>query len=220
MCGIAGTFGFSDLDTTKRMCKKIRYRGPDEIGFYSDNEVSLGNVRLKIIDLETGKQPMANEDGTVIVVFNGEIYNFRELREGLEKKHRFKSNSDTEVIVHLYEEMGSKFVEKLDGPFAIALWDSDRKIMLLARDRLGIKPLYYFGNGDELVFASEIKNAHDLQICTGGTYSYQRRKQTAPRLHTGLWKETKKLLETGSKINSDERSRDNAENRRRLEKVD
>ncbi len=158
MCGIAGTFGFSDIGLTKSMCNKMRYRGPDETGFYSDDKICLGNVRLKIIDLETGKQPMSNEDGSIVVVFNGEIYNFKELRKGLEKNHTFKTKSDTEVIVHLYENLGPSFVKKLDGPFAIALWDSNQKKLILARDRLGIKPLYYFQDGDRLVFASEIKS--------------------------------------------------------------
>src|SRR5439155_16522485 len=134
------------------------HRGPDDEGFYLGASAGLGMRRLSIIDLQTGHQPVRNEDGSVWVVFNGEIYNFRELRRDLEHRgHRFYTGTDTETIVHLYEEHGLRCVEKLRGMFAFALWDEGRRRLLLARDRLGIKPLYYAEVGGRLVFASELK---------------------------------------------------------------
>ncbi|MBI3248594.1 MAG: asparagine synthase (glutamine-hydrolyzing) [Deltaproteobacteria bacterium] len=163
MCGIAGKLHF---DTTRSvspqlirdMCATIVHRGPDDEGIYTDGPVGLGMRRLSIIDLAGGQQPIANEDQTVWVVFNGEIYNYRELRPGLEAKgHRFATNADTEVIVHLYEEFGEHFAEHLRGMFAIALWDKARETLVLARDRLGKKPLYYAEHEGRLVFGSELK---------------------------------------------------------------
>ena len=128
MCGIAGVYGLGDKELVKRMCNKLVHRGPDEKGYYIDKNISLGMQRLSIIDLESGKQPIFNEDGSIIVIFNGEIYNFYDLRGELERKgHSFYTKSDTEVIVHAYEEYNIDFVHKLDGMFAIALWDSDKK---------------------------------------------------------------------------------------------
>ncbi len=136
----------------------LRHRGPDGSGSYLGPGVGLAMRRLSIIDLETGEQPIANEDGSVWVVFNGEIYNFRELREQLERKgHVFQTATDTEVIVHAYEEYGDGCVEHFNGMFAFALWDESRRRLLLARDRLGIKPLYYYLSANELVFGSELK---------------------------------------------------------------
>ena len=137
----------------------MAYRGPDDSGFFIDNNVGLANQRLSIIDLKTGHQPVHNEDESIWVTFNGEIYNFKELKVILEKKgHRFYSNSDTEVIVHAYEEYGNNCVNHFNGMFAFAIWDSNKKKLLLARDRLGIKPLYYALYNEKLIFASEIKS--------------------------------------------------------------
>ncbi|MEO0248352.1 MAG: asparagine synthase (glutamine-hydrolyzing), partial [candidate division WOR-3 bacterium] len=141
-----------------RMMDLLDHRGPDGGGAYCSGNVGLGHRRLSIIDLSTGHQPMCNEDRTVWVVYNGEIYNFRELRAALEAKgHRFQSQSDTEVIIHSYEEWGADSVERLRGMFAFALWDERRGMLCLARDRVGVKPLYYINTGSSLVFASEMK---------------------------------------------------------------
>lgn len=163
MCGICGKLNFDpeepvSKELLSKMMDLIHHRGPDGGGQYRSGPVGLGHRRLGIIDLSTGDQPMCNEDGTVWVVYNGEIYNFRELRADLESRgHKFKSESDTEVIVHLYEEYGVDSVEKLQGMFAYAIWDERKKTLLLARDRVGIKPLYYTNTGKALLFASEIK---------------------------------------------------------------
>jgi asparagine synthase (glutamine-hydrolysing) len=140
------------------MCRTITHRGPDDEGVYANRHVGLGMRRLSIIDLSGGHQPIYNEDKTIWVVFNGEIYNFAELRKGLEKQgHKFYTNTDTEVIVHLYEEMGADCVTRLRGMFAIALYDVKRNVLLLARDRLGKKPLFYAQRAGRLFFGSEIK---------------------------------------------------------------
>ena len=159
MCGICGFANYKNEPLLKAMAARLEHRGPDEEGFFTEGDkVGLGMRRLKIIDLATGSQPIANEDGSINVVFNGEIYNFKELRAELEGKgHRFRTNSDTEVLVHLYEEYGADFPARLRGMFAFALWDSRKAALLLARDQFGIKPLFYALAGDKLFFASEIK---------------------------------------------------------------
>ncbi len=162
MCGIAGIFNFEGIPVERRrlelMADSIRHRGPDDDGFHIDGAAGLAMRRLSIIDLETGAQPIFNEDRSVCVVFNGEIYNYRELRGDLESRgHSFRTESDTEVIAHLYEEYGEDLAGRLNGMFAIALWDSARKKLMLFRDRLGIKPLYYAEYGGELLFGSEMK---------------------------------------------------------------
>jgi asparagine synthase (glutamine-hydrolysing) len=163
MCGIAGivspTAGDQiDAGAIHRMCQAILHRGPDDEGVYARGPVGLGMRRLSIIDLAGGRQPIHNEDQTVWVVFNGEIYNFPELRRELEGRgHRFYTHSDTEVIVHLYEELGADCVKKLRGMFAIALYDTKKDALLLARDRLGKKPLHYALHQGRLLFGSEIK---------------------------------------------------------------
>ena len=165
MCGIAGIYGVSDKPLLKRMCDVIEHRGPDDSGYYVDDAVSIGMRRLSIIDLAGGKQPIFNEDGSIVVVFNGEIYNFRELRYDLEQKgHRFTTDSDTEVIVHAYEEYGHDCLDRFNGMFAIALWDMNRRELFLARDRVGIKPLYYAVIDGVLVFGSEIKSILQYEI--------------------------------------------------------
>lgn len=157
MCGICG-FTDNNKELLQDMCNIIAYRGPDGEGYYVDNNVSLGHKRLSIIDIGSGKQPMYNEDGNIILVYNGEIYNYRELRDELKKGgHIFHTDSDSEVIVHLYEKHGTDCVSYLNGMFAFAIWDKTKQQLFLARDRLGIKPLYYYHNGEILVFASEIK---------------------------------------------------------------
>lgn len=162
MCGICGIFDLNgqpvERASVERMSAAIRHRGPDGSGEYVCGPIGLGHRRLSIIDLEGGAQPMANEDGRLKVVFNGEIYNFVELRDELKRKgHLFKTNSDTEVILHGYEEWGLSFVSKLNGMFAFALWDSKQNQLLLARDHLGIKPLYYSIIEQRILFGSEIK---------------------------------------------------------------
>jgi len=159
MCGIVG-FNWEDGKLVRRMASLIKYRGPDQEGFYTDRFVSLGNRRLKIVDLsERGKQPIFNESGSMCIVFNGEIFNHKELRMGLEAKgHKFSSSTDTEVILHAFEEYGQSCLEKLNGFFAFAIYDRTKKSLFLARDRLGVKPLYYSLSEGKLIFASEIKS--------------------------------------------------------------
>lgn len=158
MCGICGAYGLIDKDLLKGMCNTILYRGPDDEGHYYSSDVMLGVRRLKVIDLDTGNQPIYNEYKDIVVVYNGEIYNYKEIREYLEVKgHKFYTHTDTETIVHLYEEFGDGCAEKLRGMFAFALWDSVKKRLILARDRIGIKPLYYYFKDGVLIFASELK---------------------------------------------------------------
>src|SRR5690349_13125711 len=158
MCGICG-FNWADAQLIERMKDTIVHRGPDGEGSYVAPGVSLGHRRLSIVDLsETGRQPLSNEDGTVWIAFNGEIYNQAELRVTLQASgHVFRGRSDTEVIVHAYEEYGLEFVRHLVGMFAFAIWDAPRRRLVLVRDRLGIKPLYYTLGGGNVRFASEIK---------------------------------------------------------------
>jgi asparagine synthase (glutamine-hydrolysing) len=164
MCGIAGRFNFDPAQPVDRqrlssMTDVLAHRGPDGQGLYIDAGIGLGHRRLSIIDLATGAQPLTNEDGTVWVVFNGEIYNFAEIRSELETfGHRFRTHSDTEVIVHAYEQWGARAVDRFRGMFAFAVWDARKRRLLVARDRLGIKPLYYAVRRDAVVFASEIKS--------------------------------------------------------------
>ena len=164
MCGIAGKLNFDaaapiDRERLGAMTTVVAHRGPDADGFYVAPGLGLGHRRLSIIDLSTGDQPLANEDGTVWVVFNGEIYNFMEIRSELERAgHRFRTGTDTEVIVHAYEQWGEEAVHRFRGMFAFALWDEPRRRLLLVRDRLGIKPLYYAVTPTGITFGSEIKS--------------------------------------------------------------
>ena len=159
MCGIAGFSGTPNPSLLEQMTEVLFHRGPDDVGYYSDEGVNLGMRRLSVIDVEGGHQPVHNEDKTVWLIFNGEIYNFKELRETLiQKGHRFYTNTDSEVIVHLYEEYKKDCVHHLRGMFAFALWDKTNQQLLIARDRLGIKPLYYAFSNGSLRFASEIKS--------------------------------------------------------------
>ncbi len=164
MCGIAGYFNKKndniDLSLLKRMTRMLAHRGPDEEGYFINDKgfAGLGHRRLSIIDLATGQQPLSNEDGSIWITFNGEIYNFKGLIRELEDKgHVFRTKSDTEAIVHAYEEWGTKAVEKLRGMFAFAIWDENKQQLFLARDRVGKKPLYYLDDPRRFVFGSEIK---------------------------------------------------------------
>jgi asparagine synthase (glutamine-hydrolysing) len=162
MCGISGFVYFDGASAERRVIQEmtdvLHHRGPDADGHYIGNGVALGHRRLSIIDLSSGKQPLFNEDGTVSITFNGEIYNYQELRRDLESSHTFRTRSDTETIVHLYEQYPDSFVEKLRGMFAFGIWDAKTRTMILARDRVGKKPLYYYADSRKLVFASEIKS--------------------------------------------------------------
>jgi asparagine synthase (glutamine-hydrolysing) len=162
VCGISGFLSLADqradAEIVRRMTAMLRHRGPDDEGFYVAGPVALGHRRLRIIDLETGRQPIANETGTVQVILNGEIYNFAEVRTRLQEKgHRFRTRSDTEVIVHAYEEFGEECVAHFNGMFAFALWDEERETLFLARDRMGEKPLYYTEQAGWFVFGSELR---------------------------------------------------------------
>jgi asparagine synthase (glutamine-hydrolysing) len=161
MCGIAGFLlrdGKAQISDVRAMCDLIRHRGPDDEGFYTEGGCGLGMRRLSIIDLSTGHQPISNEDGTVWVVFNGEIYNYQELRQDLIRRgHHFATNSDTETLVHLYEEKGTDGLHLLRGMFAFCIWDSRKRKILLVRDRFGKKPLYYAQTPSGFYFGSELK---------------------------------------------------------------
>src|SRR5947208_2878871 len=172
MCGIAGVVQFRsdshvDPENVERMCRAIVHRGPDDDGIYVQGRVGLGMRRLSIVDLATGHQPISNEDGTVWIVFNGEIYNHLAVREQLQARgHRYATNSDTETVVHAYEEYGRDCVHHLRGMFAFAIWDTRQRRLFIARDRLGIKPFYYHCAPECLLFASEIKAIFAYQETT------------------------------------------------------
>ena len=210
MCGIVGTVhaepGHVDQPLVRRMCALIRRRGPDDDGFFFDGQVGLGMRRLAIIDVHSGQQPVYNEDRTVAVVFNGEIYNYKELREVLLKRgHVLTTHSDTECIAHLYEDFGEDCVTHLRGMFAIAIWDVRQRTLVLARDRFGIKPLYYWQDGRDLYFGSELKcllsvDRHERQmdlqsVSNFFTYKYVPGPRTIyrgiaelPPGHTAVWR--------------------------------
>ncbi|VVB81093.1 Glutamine--fructose-6-phosphate aminotransferase [isomerizing] [uncultured archaeon] len=157
MCGITG-FNWSDEKLLKKATSCLAHRGPDQEGHFSDKEVSLGHRRLSIIDLsEKGRQPMCNEDSSVWIVFNGEIYNFQDIRPLLEKKHKFRSHSDTEVIIHAYEEWGVDCINRFNGMWAFCIYDKKAQKLVLSRDRPGKKPLYYYWDGEKFIFGSELK---------------------------------------------------------------
>ena len=158
MCGITGIIGNYQKETIERMNHALLHRGPDEDGFYLGNNIALGNRRLSIIDLSTGKQPIYNEDNSIVVVYNGEIYNFQSIREDLQQKgHKFRTKTDTEIIVHAYEEYGINCLKLFNGNFVFALYDTVKDLTFIARDRLGIRPLYYHKGNDCFMFASELK---------------------------------------------------------------
>jgi len=163
MCGIAGILYRDEKRPVhradlRRMAAALEHRGPDDEGYFTEPGIGLAHRRLSIIDIEGGSQPMGNEDGSVQVVFNGEIYNYRRLQRELEQRgHRLKSQCDTEVLVHLYEDLGARLVEPLRGMFAFALWDRAKRRLLLGRDRIGLKPLYLYRDAEKLVFGSELK---------------------------------------------------------------
>src|ERR671911_2685450 len=202
ICGLASGGGPADPERLRAMSATLVHRGPDSDGHLVDGPVGLAARRLSIIDLETGDQPIANEDGTIHVVQNGEIYNYRELRAGLELAgHRFATRSDTEVLVHLYEEHGDGFAERLRGMFAVALWDAGQRRLVLARDPFGIKPLYYRVGADDLAFASELRALPRGEIdfdaleaflafnSIPGPYSIFRDVRKLPPGHLLVWKD-------------------------------
>lgn len=157
MCGIIG-FNWEDKNFLNSALKSIHHRGPDAQGTFYDKKISLGHARLSILDLsELGKQPMSNENEDVWITFNGEIYNYKQIKKNLRKNHQFKSQTDTEILLHLYEEEGIEMLKKLQGMFAFCIYDSKKQIFFLARDRVGIKPLYYYHFGKKFIFCSEIK---------------------------------------------------------------
>ena len=216
MCGITGKVshrGPVDIDVVERMCAAQEHRGPDSRGLHSANGVGLGIQRLRVIDLERGDQPIYNEDRSVVTVFNGEIYNYGELRDELRARgHNFSTDGDTEVIVHLYEELGPKLVERLSGMFALALWDERRRRLVIARDRVGKKPLYYCERDGELSFASELAalvqdpgvpreldpSSLDCYLAFGyvqAPYSIWRDVRKLPPAHTLVWDDGRTTLE-------------------------
>ena len=158
MCGICGYIGIREDELLERMTAGLIHRGPDSEGYFKDGDVGLGYRRLSIIDVAGGQQPMENEDGSLVLITNGEIYNYQELRqELLSRGHRFRTKSDSEVILHLYEERGPDCLQRLNGMWAFAIYDRKRRRLFLARDRLGIKPLYYVHLNGRFLFASEFK---------------------------------------------------------------
>ena len=163
MCGIVGIFNLNSEAVNRQlltqMTRLLAHRGPDDEGIYISENLGFGHRRLSIIDLSSrGHQPMSNEDESVWITYNGEIYNHRSLRQQLQKDgHQYKSQTDTETILHLYEEKGIDCLRYLDGEFAFAIWDARKKIIFAARDRLGVKPFYYYASGAHFIFASEIK---------------------------------------------------------------
>ena len=198
MCGICGIYGIENRALIERMLSVLKHRGPDGNGIYTDDNISMGHARLSIIDLsEKGKQPMSNENGDVWLVVNGEIYNFIELRSILQKEgHIFYSSSDSEVIVHAYEEYGLDFIKYIKGMFALALYDADKKRLILARDPIGKKPLYFFFHEGILAFASEIKALlkvhHPHKIDDAALWSYLAFQYTIG--NKTLFKGIKKIL--------------------------
>jgi asparagine synthase (glutamine-hydrolysing) len=200
MCGICGFYQYKaqrpvEAQVLQGMLHVLRHRGPDGSGTYLDQHLALGMRRLSIIDLEGGNQPITNEDGSILTVFNGEIYNYRQLRELLIKRgHKLITSSDTEVLVHLYEDYGDDFVQHLRGMFAFAIWDQRQRRLLLARDRLGIKPLYFTQTDGQLIFGSEIKailqhpSVHrDLDIEALTNFLSLRYVPTPQTMFKGIW---------------------------------
>ena len=164
MCGIAGVFHFNEpgaiasLDMVSRMCSRLVHRGPDDKGLYHAGAVAMGMRRLSVVDVGGGHQPISNETGTIWLVYNGEIYNFLDLRQELKSLgHTFRTRTDSEVVVHAYEEWGTACLSRFRGMFAFSLWDERRQSLFVARDQLGIKPLYYRDTGTRVIWASEVK---------------------------------------------------------------
>jgi asparagine synthase (glutamine-hydrolysing) len=208
ICGIASAGGRADVDALRAMSAQLAHRGPDSGGEHVDGEIALAARRLSIIDLAHGDQPIANEDGSVVVVQNGEIYNYPELRRELERAgHILRTHCDTEALVHLYEEHGAGFAERLRGMFAVAIWDASRRRLVLARDRYGIKPLYYRNVRGELRFASELRalprGEIDLDALEAflafnsipAPYSIFREIRKLPAGHTLIWENGEIALE-------------------------
>ena len=187
MCGIAGYIDKNERASKliiSKMLTRIQHRGPDECGIYIDKNIGFGSVRLSIIDIAGGQQPLPNEDLNLWIIFNGEIFNYIELRNELEEKgHHFRTQSDTEVIVHLYQEFGEEFVLKLNGQFAFSIWDKKKQELFLARDRVGIRPLYYYNKEDLFVYGSEIKAIFEhpkvnRKITSTGIFAFPKRSKS------------------------------------------
>ena len=169
MCGIAGIFNYHSLNepshelTVKRMLSVIRHRGPDESGLYIGNNIGLGSVRLSIVDLSTGQQPISDESGNYWIVYNGEVFNYPELRSDLERKGvKLKTHCDTEIVVQMYAMYGADCLKYFNGQFAFSIWDKNKQELFLARDRVGIRPLFYWAKNDTFAFCSEIKGLFTL----------------------------------------------------------
>jgi asparagine synthase (glutamine-hydrolysing) len=228
ICGIVTTRGGADLEAVRAMAELLVHRGPDSGGEHVDDGVALAARRLSILDLEHGDQPIKNEDGTCVVVQNGEIYNYPELRRELERAgHRVRTHCDTEAVIHLYEEHGVGFAERLRGMFAVAIWDAPRRRLVLARDPYGIKPLYYRHAGDELRFASEVRALPRGEIdldalecflafnSIPAPYSIFRDVRKLPAGHVLVWEDGAVTLERfarpGPALDDDVRAGDEAE---------
>jgi asparagine synthase (glutamine-hydrolysing) len=211
MCGIAGIVNFGDtgdpapsIDSIQRMVATLRHRGPDEFGMYRDHHVGLGHARLSLIDLESGQQPLCNETEDLWIAYNGEIFNYVELRATLEGfGHRFRTHSDTEVIVHAFEEWDEACFERFNGQWAVALWDAKRRQLVLSRDRMGIRPLYLYRDAGRLCFASEVKAlfadssvSRELDLCgLAQTFSYW-----GPVAPTTVFKGVEELLPASVRV--------------------
>ena len=157
MSGICAVLGPDAEQLVENMCRILRHRGPDDEGFFIDKNLALGHTALKITNILSAHQPLSNEDETVWITFDGDIYNAKPLKEQLEKTHKFNTNSSAEVVVHAYEEFGFNCLNRFNGMFSFCLWDSENKLLFSARDRVGIKPLYYYSYQDRFILASEIK---------------------------------------------------------------
>ena len=197
MCGICGFIGIEEEDLLERMTAALTHRGPDSEGFFRDGDVGLGHRRLSIIDVSGGRQPIANEDQSLLLIANGEIYNHLELRRELESRgHRFRTHSDNEVVLHLYEDEGPECVQRLNGMFALAIYDRVARRLFLARDRLGIKPLYYMATSSGLLFGSETKSILQYRRFTPSTRPSAIRDYLALRYAPGpgtMFREISKL---------------------------
>ena len=160
MCGIVGATGRNELSIIKKMAKTLKHRGPDSEGYYNDNKIGLGMRRLKIIDLETGNQPMFNQDKSIVTIFNGEIYNYKELYRSLNKPYQPQTGSDSEVILPLYIEHGptKALAKNIRGMYSFILYDRLKDLFFVCRDHIGIKPLYYYNKGDKFIFSSSINS--------------------------------------------------------------
>ena len=216
MCGIAGQFNFQrrepvERETIVRMARSIAHRGPDDEGFFISGPVGLGFRRLSIIDLAGGHQPMSDAEETVWVIFNGEIYNYKELRAELQGKgHQFRTNSDTEVIIHGYKEWGTDVFNRLNGMFGLAIWDVPNERLVLARDAMGIKLIYYKIDNGTLTFGSEIRPILAAQDITTGCRSYRAQSVSSFSLYAFSFDDISRHSKAGTRHDAGCRERTNA----------